>query len=174
MKGVTWPVSGTATPIPQFQYRALVNSYTLLDFGPLYRPQDESGIPTIVPPNPLGKDYAILVPQVDPLTGMGRAGIKAVDVQAPTGTSLEFNYVATPRVTDLVSLTGSYIPFHKTEAARIAAGDGRPSLESLYGSQAAYVARVTAAANDLVRRRFMLQADADRRIQAAVASPILP
>ena len=174
MKGVAWPVGSTSTSIPEFQYRALVNSYTLLDFGPLYRPQDESGIPTIVPPNLLGKDYAILVPQVDPSTGMGKAGIRAVDVQAPIGTSLEFNYVATPGITDLVSLTGSYIPFHKTEAARIAAGDQRPSLESLYGTQAAYVARVRAAADDLVKRRFMLQADADRRIQAAVSSPILP
>ena len=114
------------------------------------------------------------MPQIDPSTGLAKVGIKAVDVQAPIGTSLEFNYVATPGVTDLVSLTGSYLPFHKTEAARIAAGDGRPSLESLYGSQVAYVARVTAAAEDLVRRRFLLQADANRRIQAAVANPILP
>jgi hypothetical protein len=174
MKGVTWPVGGAATAIPAFQYRALFNGYTLLDFGPLYRPQDESGIPTIVPPNSLGKDYAILVPQVDPSTGLARAGIRAVDVQAPIGTSLEFNYVATPGVTDLVSLSGSTIPFHKTEAARIAAGDGRPSLESLYGSQAAYVARVRAAADDLVKRRFMLPADAERRIQAAIVSPVLP
>ena len=174
MRGVTWPVGGTATPIPPFQYRALFNNYTLLDFGPQYRPEDESGIPTIVPPRPLGKEYAILVPQVDPSTGLARAGIKSVDMQAPIGTSLEFNYVATPGVTDLLSLSGSYIPFHKTEAARIAAGDGRPSLESLYGSQSAYVARVTEAANDLVRRRFLLQADANRRIQAAVANPILP
>jgi hypothetical protein len=174
MKGLTWPVNGMPTPIPAFQYRSLFNSYSLLDFGPLYRPQDESGIPTIVPPTVLGKDYAILVPQVDASTGLARAGIRAVDVQAPLGTSLEFNYVATPGITDLVSLSGSYIPFHKTEAARIAAGDTRPSLESLYGNQAAYVERVTAAANDLVKQRFLLPADAQRRIQAAVANPVLP
>lgn len=174
MKGLTWPVGGTPRAIPEFQYRALFNSYSLLDFGPLYRPEDESGIPTIVPPNVLGKDYAILVPQVDASTGLSRSGIKAVDVQAPLGTSLEFNYVATPGITDLLSLSGSYIPFHKTEAARIAAGDSRPSLESLYGNQAAYVERVTAAANDLVKKRFLLPADAQRRIQAAVANPVLP
>ena len=126
-----------------------------------------------MPPNVLGKDYAILVPQVDASTGLTRSGIKAVDVQAPLGTSLEFNYVATPGITDLLSLSGSYIPFHKTEAARIAAGDSRPSLESLYGNQAAYVERVTAAANDLVKKRFLLPADAQRRIQAAVANPVL-
>lgn len=174
MKGLTWPVGGTPRAIPEFQYRALFNSYSLLDFGPLYRPEDESGIPTIVPPNVLGKDYAILVPQVDASTGLSRSGIKAVDVQAPLGTSLEFNYVATPGITDLLSLSGSYVPFHKTEAARIAAGDSRPSLESLYGNQAAYVERVTAAANDLVKKRFLLPADAQRRIQAAVANPVLP
>jgi len=174
MKGVTWPVSGTQTPIPDFQYRALVNTMPLLDFGPQYRPEDESGIPTLLPPRQLGKEYAILVPQVDPVTGLGKAGIKAVDVQAPTGTSLEFNYVATPGITDLVSLTGSFIPFHKRDAERIAAGDTRPSLESLYGTQAAYVAKVTQAANSLVAQRFLLQRDADRIIQQATANPILP
>jgi hypothetical protein len=33
---------------------------------------------------------------------------------------------------------------------------------------------VTAAANDLVTRRFMIRADADAAIAAAVANPILP
>ncbi|MFX6250462.1 hypothetical protein ABTF88_21085, partial [Acinetobacter baumannii] len=81
----------------------------------------------------------ILVPQLDPSTGLARAGIRSLDVQAPVGTSLEFNYVATPGIVDLVNLTGSFIPFHKTEAARTAAGDQRPSLEALYGDQAGYL-----------------------------------
>ena len=122
----------------------------------------------------MGKDYAILVPQVDPGTGLTRAGIRSVDVQAPLGTSLEFNYVATPGIVDLVNLTGSFIPFHKTEAARTAAGDTRPSIESLYGTQAGYLSAVTSAANSLVAQRFLLQRDADRRIQRAQANPVLP
>ena len=97
-----------------------------------------------------------------------------MDVQAPLGTSLEFNYVATPGIVDLLNLSGSFLPFHKTEVARIAAGDTRPSIESLYGTQAGYVSAVTNAANSLVAQRFMLQRDADRRIQRAQANPVLP
>lgn len=94
--------------------------------------------------------------------------------QVPLGTSLEFNYVATPGIVDLSNLTGSYIPFHKTRAARLAAGDGRPSLEELYGDQAGYVAAVRAAAQSLVGERLLLQADADALIARAQASAVLP
>ncbi|MGC3985405.1 MAG: alpha/beta hydrolase domain-containing protein [Pseudorhodoferax sp.] len=174
MKGLSWPVSGTATAIPDFDYLARYNGFPLLDFGPQYVAQDESGIATLLPPYYTGRDYAILVPQVDPTTGLTRAGIHSVEARAPLGTSIEFNYVATPGIVDLSNLTGSFIPFHTTEAARIAAGDTRPSLEALYGTQAGYVAAVTAAANQLVAERFLLQRDADLRVQQAVATPVLP
>ena len=174
MKGVTWPVSGAPTPIPDFQYLARYNGYPLLDFGPQYRREDESGIATLLPPAYMNRDYAILVPQVDASTGIPRAGIHSVEARAPIGTSLEFNYVAMPGIVDLSNLTGSFIPFHKTEAARIAAGDARPSLESLYTDQAGYVAAVTAAANTLVAQRLLLQRDADAIIARAVANPVLP
>ena len=82
--------------------------------------------------------------------------------------------MATPGIVDLSNLTGSFIPFHTTEAARIAAGDTRPSLESLYGTQAGYVAAVTTAANQLVAERLLLQRDADLRIQQAQATVVLP
>ena len=173
MRGLSWPVNGVATAIPDFSYRGWFNGYKVLDYGPQYVPQDESGIATLLPPLQ-GVDYAILVPQVDASTGLTTSGIRGIEVQAPLGTSIEFNYVATPGIVDLTSLTGSYFPFHATEAARLAAGDARPSLESLYGNQAGYVAAVTNAANGLVAQRFLLQRDADLRIQQAVATPVLP
>ncbi|WP_354682370.1 alpha/beta hydrolase domain-containing protein [Cupriavidus necator] len=174
MKGLTWPVSGVQTAIPEFQYLGRYNGYPLLDFGPQYRREDESGIASILPPAYLNRDYAILVPQLDASTGIPRAGIRSVEARAPIGTSLEFNYVAAPGIVDLSNLTGAFIPFHKTEAARQAAGDSRPSLESLYTNQAGYVAAVTAAANELVAQRFLLQRDADAIIARAVANPVLP
>jgi Alpha/beta hydrolase domain len=174
MKGLTWPVAGTPTAIPEFRYLARYNSFSLLDFGPQYLPQDESGIATQLPPSYMGKDYAILVPQVSTSTGLALSGILSVAVRAPLGTSIEFNPVSNPLFNENVSLTGAYIPFHKTEAARVAAGDTRPSLESLYGSQAGYVAAVTAAANQLVAQRFLLRRDADRLIGEAAAAVILP
>lgn len=174
MRGLTWNVGGTPTPIPEFRYLARHNGFKLLDFGPRYVHEDESGIADRLPPHYTGRDYAILVPQVDPTTGLTLAGIRSVAARVPTGTSLEFNYVANPAIVDLVNLSGAYIPFHKTEAARIAAGDTRPSLESLYGTQDGYVAAVRAAAQALVAERFLLQRDADRIIQNAINNPILP
>lgn len=173
MKGVSWPVSGMVTAIPDFQYRGLYTDFPLLDYGPQYKPQDESGIATQLPPAFLNRSYAIMVPQLDN-TGNTVAGIRSVEVQAPLGSNLEFNYVATPGLVDISNLSGSFIPFHKTEAARVAAGDSRPSLESVYGTQERYVAAVTTAANRLVSQRFLLQRDADRAIQSAVTNPILP
>ena len=174
MKGLTWAVGGVQTPIPDFSYRGLYNNFPLFDFGPQYIPQDEAGIATVLPPRNLGRDYAILVPQVDASTGLTRAGIRSVEARAPLGTSIEFNYVATPGITDLANLTGSFIPFHKTRAARLAAGDARPSLEELYGTQDGYVAAVTQAANDLVAQRLLLQRDADLQIARAKAAAVLP
>jgi hypothetical protein len=174
MKGTSWPVNGVATPIPEFQYLARYNGWSVLDFGPQYIAQDESGIATVLPPANMNRDYAILVPQVDPITGLTTSGIRSVAVRAPLGTSIEFNPLANPLFGENVSLAGAFIPFHKTEAARLAAGDTRPSLESLYGTQAGYVAAVTAAANQLVAERVLLRRDADRIIAAAIATPVLP
>ncbi|GKS85529.1 hypothetical protein AVMA1855_15275 [Acidovorax sp. SUPP1855] len=174
MRGLTWSVGGTPTAIPAFDYLARYNGFSLLDFGPQYVPQDESGIATLQPPRAVGRDYAILVPQVDPSTGLARAGIQSVEARAPLGTSIEFNYVATPGITDLSNLTGSFIPFHKTRAARLAAGDARPSLEELYGTQAGYVAAVTQAADALVAGRLLLRRDADALVSRARASSVLP
>ena len=69
MKGLSWSVGGVQTAIPEFRYLARHNGFALLDFGPQYVPQDESGIATLQPPRATGKDYAILVPQVDAATG---------------------------------------------------------------------------------------------------------
>jgi hypothetical protein len=170
MKGVRFH----GQPIPDFVYKGWYNGFKLFDFGPRFIPQDDGGIADYLPPHYMERDYAIMVPQVDRTTGMTLAGIKSVTAMAPTGTSLEFNYVANPLFIDLANLQGAFIPFHKTEADRVAAGDERPSLESLYGNQAGYVAAITNAANTLVSRRFLLQRDADLAIQYARDNPILP
>ncbi|MBB4225148.1 alpha/beta hydrolase domain-containing protein [Variovorax sp. 375MFSha3.1] len=157
--------------IPGVSYTGLVNNYSLLDWGPGYRPQDESGIATQVPPAYLGRDYAILVPQVD-TDGNDLAGIRSLDVAVPLGTNTGWNYTGVPGRIDQAGLFGSYFPFAKTAALRGA--DPRPSLQERYTDQAGYVAAVTAAANDLVAKRFMLRVDADAAIANAVANPVLP
>jgi hypothetical protein len=196
-----WVVSGTTPPdsqvpavadstlvrpaavafpaIPGVQYRALATLYPLLDWGPGYRAQDETGIATQIPPAYLGRDYAILVPQVD-ADGNDKAGIRSIDVAAGLGTNTGWNYTTKPGVIDLAGapavpgLVGSYFPYAKTQAQRLASGDPRLSLEERYGTQAGYVAAVTSTANDLVAKRFMLRADADASIAAAAGANVLP
>ena len=68
---------------------------------------------------------------------------------------------------------GGYIPFAKTKAERLATGDPRLSLEERYGTHENYVEKVRAAAERLVRGRYLLQEDADRLVAEAEASEIL-
>ncbi len=174
MKGLSWDVLGVSTPIPEFNYLARYNGYRSWDFGPEYIAHDEAGVATILPPHDLKKDYAIMVPQVDRSTGLTLAGVRSVEARVPVGTSVEFNYVSTPGIVDLSNLAGSFIPFHKTRAERLAAGDERPSLEELYINQSGYEAAVEIAAHELVAERLLLRRDADALIARVKANPVLP
>jgi hypothetical protein len=172
MRGLYWPVKGVPTAIPAFTYHAWINRMSVLDFGPRFQPQDESGIADLLPPRDTGRGFAMRVPQVDARTGLTLAGVHSVERRVPLGTSIEFNEVSRPGITDLSNLRGSFIPFHATEAARKAAGDTRPSLQALYGTQQGYVAAVRKAADDLVAERFLLPRDAQRLVEEAQARQI--
>ncbi|GAB2600646.1 alpha/beta hydrolase domain-containing protein [Ramlibacter solisilvae] len=173
------PAAVAFPSIPGVTFTGLHTRYPLLDWGPNFKAKDETGIVSQLPPAYLGRDYAILVPQVD-IDGNDKAGIRSIDVAAGLGTNTGWNYTNKPGVTDLAGsplapgLVGAYFPYPKTRADRLASGDPRLSLEERYVNQAGYVAAVTAAANDLVARRFMLRVDADAAIASAVAKPILP
>jgi hypothetical protein len=64
------------------------------------------------------------------------------------------------------------VPFFKTKAQRLAAGDPRLSLEERYGTHAGYVAAVTAAANNAFEQGYLLAADRDALIAQAIASDV--
>ena len=65
-----------------------------------------------------------------------------------------------PAATDqLVSFAGTFVPLPRTEAERARRRDPRPSIERLYGTREAFLARVDAAARDLVAARFLLPED---------------
>ena len=57
-------------------------------------------------------------------------------------------------------MQGSFIPFARTKAERLAAGDRRLSIEERYPTREAYVAAVKKAADNLVARRYLLPDDA--------------
>jgi hypothetical protein len=142
------------------------------DFGPGFRNADESGIVTIQPPT-VRQILPMLVPRVD-ADGNETAGVRSVLLQAPLGTYTGWNPIANGFLKGRIQpLGGGYIPFARTKAERVASGDPRPSLEERYGSHAAYVARVRAAATRLVEERFLLQDDADRLIREAESSKVL-
>jgi hypothetical protein len=67
---------------------------------------------------------------------------------------------------------GQQIAFAKTKAARLAAGDPRPSLEERYRDHAAYVSQVTRAAQDLKAQRLLLDEDVAATIAAAQAASV--
>jgi hypothetical protein len=112
--------------------------------------------------------YGTRVSAVD-ADGNELAGIRLPDIAAPLATYTGWNvYKAQPG--ELCDRDGSYIPFARTKAEREAAGDPRPSVAERYGTRAAYVAKVKAAADDLVRERLLLPDDAAAYVKDAQAS----
>ena len=157
--GVPLP-DGILTPLYQY------------DFGPKFHYNDLSGVITMQPP-PIRQILPMVVPKVD-ADGNEVTGVASVLHQAPLGTYTGWNTVAGGFYKGHIRTnTGSFIPFAKTKAERLASGDPRPSLEERYGTHDKYVAQVRAAAERLVRGRYLLQDDADRLIAQAEASKVL-
>jgi hypothetical protein len=114
------------------------------------------------------KAYGVRVSAVDG-DGNEVAGLRLPDIVAPLATYTGWN-VYQRHQSELCDRDGSYSPFAKTKAEREAVGDPRPSVEERYGSRAAYVAKIKAAADALVSERLLLPADAAAYVQAAEAS----
>lgn len=158
--------------LPGVKYSGLLNELTLLDFGPHFDVDDETGI-VEEPPRVTRAEYTVLVPKVD-ADGNEIAGLRSVALQAPVGTYTGWNLRRAGFAEDEVcGLTGSFIPFARTKTERDAIGDPRPSLEERYGTHEGYVAAVRAAANRLVADRLLLPADADQLVTQAAASNVL-
>ena len=150
------------------------------DWGPLYDHSEASGVPTNAPP-PIRHVIKMLVPRVN-ADGNELGGVPTVQVDAPLGTYLGWNITAGPgdvgddgrpfHAGQVCNYVGGMVPFFKTKAQRLAAGDLRLSLEERYGTHAGYVAAVTAAANNAFAKGYLLAADRDALIQQAIASDV--
>jgi hypothetical protein len=150
--------------IPGVKFPTVINEPAVPDFGPGF--SSIGGRITRQPPV-VGARYQVLVPKPD-ADGFDIAGIRTMEVAAPLATITGWATRATGhREGDLCGLTGSYIPFADTKAARQASGDPRPSIEERYGDAAGFVRAVEQASKKLVQERFLLQEDADRYVQAA-------
>ncbi len=162
------PVESLATPYTgavNFTLESVSNRKFYLDRGKQFDVEDVSGV-MAEPPVARGA-YPLFVPATD-ADGNDLGGLRNVNVQVPLGTYTGWN----PRKAgfsegDSCDLTGGYVPFFRTQAQRLAAGDPRPSLAERYPTHADYVARVTAAANALVAQRVLLPEDAALMINQA-------
>ena len=125
------------------------------------------GIISVDPPE-TNKAFPILVPQVDN-DGNELAGVKMPEISVPlatyTGWNL-FNAEAGP-TSLLSSMQGSYIPLPRTRADRERNKDPRMSIEERYQSRERYLALVTAAAQELVKQRYLLEDDVDNVVKRA-------
>ena len=163
-----WPnIPGSPTP------DNVMNVLMDYDYGPDFRYNDQSGVMTNVVP-PIRQVIPTPAAKVDD-DGNEVAGVKSVLLQAPLGTYTSWNPVAAgPLKGNEGSLAAGYIPFALTKAERKANHDPRRSVEERYGSQEGYLCVVKLAARKEVRKRLLLQMDADRLVAQATASPVLP
>ena len=172
-RGSLVPVSQINIPyIPavNFTLPGLATQRFHLDRGPEFDERDVSGV--MDEPPVQGAAYALLLPQVDP-DGNDIDGLRNTNTQVPLGTYTGWNMrKAGFSEGDSCDLTGAFIPFFRTKAQRLVAGDTRRSLEERYPTHADYVARVTAAARRLVAQRLLLQQDADLIISQANSAAV--
>jgi len=70
----------------------------------------------------------------------------------------------------LLPLTGSFVPFPVTKAARDESADPRVSIEERYGNRAVYQELVTAAATKLAQEGYLLNEDVAPVVQRALTN----
>jgi hypothetical protein len=148
--------------IPGIRYPEVIHTPERLDYGPEF---ETRGITTVEPPRRLEK-YVAKVPRVGP-DGNELGTLLPVEVAVPTATYTGWNLrrADVGAEAQLVSLMGSYIPLPRTKAERATTADPRESLEERYGTYAEYRRRFQAAAEDYVRRGYLLPEDADRLLR---------
>jgi hypothetical protein len=172
------PQAGTGFPsIPGVTYTGLKTTRYHFDYGLHFY---DTGIATINPPvivpipdatlpssfvtsyqdNPAnGPIYPSFIPKND-ADGNELAGVRLPDLRVPVATYTGWALRSGAWANDGCEAAGQFIPFAATEAARVAAGDPRPSVEERYKTFAAYHGQVREALNDLVKERFLLCEDA--------------
>jgi hypothetical protein len=126
-----------------------------LDFGPNW----EQGILSIQPPK-VGQAFPVLVPQVD-ADGNERDGVRLPEIVVPLATYAAWN-LRDPSIDapdQRVPFEASYLPFPRTVAERQTTGDPRKSIAERYQNREDYLARYTAAVDDLVQQRWILPED---------------
>jgi Alpha/beta hydrolase domain len=176
------PQDGVGFPhIPSVVYTGLKTTRYRFNYGPDFY---QTFVPTINPPvitppyedNPAnGRIYPSYVPKTDS-DGNDLAGIRLPELVVPLATYTGWGLRSGVWANDGCESSGQFIPFQSTRAARLAAGDPRPSVQERYASFADYKAKVVAAVDGLVRDRFMICDDTqdivNRLLQAGLSAGV--
>src|SRR5947199_59969 len=125
--------AGVFTKIPGVRFPDRIDRPARLDFGP----ELARGIVTELPPK-VGAPFVTFVSAVD-ADGNEIAGVRPVELLAPLATYTGWNlrHPAQGAPGDLMSMMGSTLPFPRTRAERLAAGDPRRSTQERYPSRPA-------------------------------------
>ncbi|MBT8403738.1 MAG: hypothetical protein KJP18_07780, partial [Gemmatimonadetes bacterium] len=115
-------------------------------------------------PPELGPAFPTGVPQVDGL-GNELGGVRGLEIRVPVATYLPWAVVEDG--SPFRDGDPAVVPLPLTNAEAGLRGDTRPSLQYLYGSEAAFLARVRAAAEALVAEGFLLEEDREAAIAQA-------
>ncbi len=115
---------------------------------------------SVEPPQQMGLVFPTLVPQVD-VDGNDLGGIQMPEIKVPlasyTGWNRRNATIGAPN--EMLSYTGSWIPFPLTKQARLKSGDPRLSVEERYHDRQAYLEKIDQAARELVNSGFVLESD---------------
>lgn len=160
---VDWRAAATGFPnIPGVKYPETIQQPHWLDFGPRWQTER---IIDLQPPQIRG-DYKVLAPRCGP-DGNELGCLLPAEVAVPVATYTGWNLRKAEIGAEgqLVSLTGSYIPFPKSKQDRLRTGDPRLSVQERYGALEEYVRQFTAACDDLKKMGYLLDEDATRLIK---------
>jgi len=142
------------TPIPNLAYPTVIQQPEYLDYGSSFvehRRIDKH------PPIRTGKTYRVRVPALDE-DNNERGVLKLPPVAVPLATYTGWN-LRSPSIgaeSELLRLTGGYLPFPRTEDERVASGDPRRAVTERYPGFDDYLRRYRTAAEALVAEGYLL------------------
>lgn len=166
-----WVTDGVTPPASRFpshasatlaKAAALYPAIPGLDYNGQYVPADRIAYKD-AKAETLGR-YPLFMARVDN-DGNALGGIRLPSVAAARATYTGWNL--RPDRLELCAQIGTALPFARTKAERMAAGDPRLSIEERYPSEASYVEAVAAAASELVAARLLLPDEAKEMIEQA-------
>ena len=142
--------------LPGINFPTKTHKAYRVDYGPHFA---SDGIISNEPPE-VGPAYPILVPQVD-ADGNELGGLRTPGLLVPLATYTGWNlYNSEYGPTDTVShMSGSFLPFHRTQAERESAGDPRLSIEERYPDKSHYLGRVAEEAMEQIEDGYLLAQD---------------